>query len=410
MAEWSIAAVLKTVDPKGSGGSNPSLSANVRFMKEKLTYAMIGGAEGSFSGAEGSFIGPVHRMAIRMDSLATLEAGAFSRDGRRNASTGRLLGLDPGRVYADWCDLLEFEKGKVDFISLCTPNSSHYAIAKAALEAGYDVMCEKPVSMTCAEADELVRIARARKRVVGVPFTYTGFPMVKLARDLVKSGELGRICKVVVEYQQGSFRKLASENARRTAWKMDPRLSGPSCVTADIGVHGFELLEYVTGNKVKAVLADLSSFVHSAGLDDDGSILMRLDGKAKASMVISKIATGEENGVRLRVYGDKASLFWNQEANNYLSVKQPFGTEQIYKRNAPYVAAISETSARLSRIPAGHHEGFIEAFANIYREFCAAVRDRKAHDFPGPREGVRTMRFVEAVLRSNKNGNRWEKI
>ena len=215
-----------------------------------------------------------------------------------------------------------------------------------------------------------------------------------------------------MQYLQGSFRKIDFSKPldKRNAWKMDPKKSGPSCVVADIGVHGFHLIEHVTGLKVGSVLADLSSFALGNRLDDDASILLRLSGGAKASFVVSKVATGEENGVRLRVYGDKASLFWNQEANNYLSVKQPFGTEQIYKRNAPYVAAISETSARLSRIPAGHHEGFIEAFANIYREFCAAVRDRKAHDFPGPREGVRTMRFVEAVLRSNKNGNRWEKI
>ena len=372
-------------------------------MKEKLTYAMIGGAEGSF-------IGPIHRMAIRMDNLATLEAGAFSRDGRRNASTGRNLGLAPERVYADWRDLIAAEKGKVDFISLCTPNSSHFAIAKAALEAGFDVMCEKPVSMTCAEADELVRLARARKKMVGVPFTYTGFPMVKLARDLVKSGELGKVCKVVVEYQQGSFRKLASENARRTAWKMDPRLSGPSCVTADIGVHGFEILEYVTGKKVKAVLADLSSFVHAAGLDDDGSMLMRLDGKAKASMVISKIATGEENGVRLKVYGEKASLFWNQEAPNTLTLRYPQGPDRVFHRRAPYVAGASEAAERASRTPAGHNEGFIEAFANIYGEFCRSVILRKRGDFPGIADGARTMKFVESVLASNKAGNKWVEI
>ena len=352
----------------------------------RLTYAMVGGGKGSF-------IGPIHRMAIRMDDLADLVDGCYSHTD-------------------DWHALIERCRGKIDFLAVCTPNDSHYAIAKAALEAGMDVMCEKPLSMSLAEATELEAIARRRRRILGIPFTYSGFPMVKLARDLVARGELGKIDKIVLEYLQGSFRKIDFSKPldKRNAWKMDPRKSGPSCVVADIGVHGFHLIEHVTGLKVGSVLADLSSFAPGNRLDDDASILLRLSGGAKASFVVSKVATGEENGVRLRVYGDKASLFWNQEANNYLSVKQPFGTEQIYKRNAPYVAAISETSARLSRIPAGHHEGFIEAFANIYREFCAAVRDRKAHDFPGPREGVRTMRFVEAVLRSNKNGNRWEKI
>ena len=178
----------------------------------------------------------------------------------------------------------------------------------------------------------------------------------------------------------------------------------------EIGVHGFHLIEHVTSLKVGSVLADLSSFAPGNRLDDDASILLRLSGGAKASFVVSKVATGEENGVRLRVYGDKASLFWNQEANNYLSVKQPFGTEQIYKRNAPYIRAMSEESAALSRIPAGHHEGFIEAFANIYREFCAAVRDGREADFPGISEGVMSMKFVDAVLKSAKSGSRWVRL
>ena len=262
------------------------------------------------------------------------------------------------------------------------------------------------------EAEELSRIASEKCRFLAIPFTYSGFPMVKLARDLVAKGELGAICKVVLEYQQGSFRKIDFSKPldKRNAWKMNPKKSGPSCVVADIGVHGFHLIEHVTGLQVKEVIADLSSFAPGNRLDDDASMLLRLSGGAKASFVVSKIATGEENGVRLRVYGDKASLFWNQEENNYLSVKYPFAPERIYKRNAPYVRALSEESAALSRIPAGHHEGFIEAFANIYREFCASVRDRKAHDFPGPKEGVRTMRFVEAALRSAAPSNHWEKI
>ncbi len=369
-------------------------------MEKKLEYAMIGGAEGSF-------IGPIHRMALRMDNLAELKAGAFSRDGARNAATGRALSLDSGRVYGDWRGLLAAEKGKVDFIVVCTPNSSHFEIAAAALEAGFDVMCEKPVSMSVDEAETLARIARRKRRMVAVPFTYTGFPMVKLARDLVKAGELGRICKAVVEYQQGSFRKTASDNPRRIAWKMDPRECGPSCVTADIGVHGFEILEYVTGRKVRSVLSDLSSFTHPAGLEDDASILLRLDGDAKAAMVVSKIATGEENGVRMRIYGDKASLFWNQESPNSLVVRYPFGPDRVFHRRAPYVAPVSPSAEAASRIPAGHNEGFIEALANIYRSFCESVRTRKRGDAPGIAEGARAMMFVEAVLASHANGNVW---
>jgi predicted dehydrogenase len=192
---------------------------------------------------------------------------------------------------------------------------------------------------------------------------------------------------------------------------MDPAASGPSCVTADIGVHGFHLIEYVTGLRVESILSDLSSFVHAAGLDDDASILMRfVGGKAKASMVTSKVATGEENGVRIRVYGEKASLFWNQESPNELVVRYPFAPDRILRRKAPYMEMYSASSVMESRIPAGHPEGFIEAFANIYRGFASSVRSRKAEDFPTAYDGDRAMRFVDAVLKSNAGGNVWTKI
>ncbi|MGN0854227.1 MAG: Gfo/Idh/MocA family protein [Kiritimatiellia bacterium] len=351
-----------------------------------MTYAMVGGGKGSF-------IGPIHRMAIRMDDLADLVDGCYSHTD-------------------SWRDLIARVKGRVDFLVICTPNYAHYEIAKAALEAGLDVMCEKPLAMSLAEAAELEKLARRKRRVLAIPFTYSGFPMVKAARDLVAAGELGEICKIVLEYQQGSFRKIDFTRPldKRNAWKMNPKLAGPSCVVADIGVHAFHLIEYVTGLEVKTLLADLSSFAPGNRLDDDASFLMRLGKKAKASVVVSKVATGEENGVRLRVYGDRASLFWNQESPNYLSVKYPFGPERIYKRKAPYMGEISAASVRGARIPAGHHEGFIEAFANIYDEFCAAVRDRQAHDFPSAREGVRTMRFVDAALKSNAAKNTWVRV
>ena len=385
--------------------------------EKKLKYAMIGGAKGSF-------IGPVHRMAIRLDDSADLVAGCFSRNESDNLAMASQCGIDLSRVYADWRSLVEAEKGRIDFIAVCTPNDSHYHITKAALEAGFDVMCEKPLSMTLGEAVELDGLASSKGLVLGIPFTYSGFPMVKLARDLVQRGELGKIDKIVLEYQQGSFRKIDFTKPldKRNTWKMSPEKSGPSCVVADIGVHGFHLIEYVTSMRVASLLSDLSSFAPGNKLDDDASILMRLtsDGgktiSAKAAMVVSKVATGEENGTRLKIYGDRASLFWNQESPNYLSVKYPFEAERIYKRNAPYVKSISESATRTSRIPAGHHEGFIEAFANIYLGFCRAVHARRGgelapgaaysdlYDFPGARDGVRTMRFVEAALRSNSLG------
>lgn len=369
-----------------------------KLKTKRLKYAMVGGAKGSF-------IGPIHRMAVRLDNLGDLVAGCFSRDAKTNAGSGEKFGLKPDRVYADWRELVAAEAGKIDFLVICTTNETHYAIAKAALEAGIDVFCEKPLSLSVKEADTLGRIAKRKHLVLGVPFTYTGYPMIKLARDLVRKGELGKIDKIVLEYQQGSFR----QPDRRNGWKMNPKIAGPSCVVADIGVHAFTLIEYVTGLEVKTVLADLSSFA-SGGLDDDASILMRLSEGAKASLVTSKIATGEENGVRLRVYGNRASLHWDQEAPNYLHVKYPTKPEMIYKRRAPYVADLSAAANRASRFPAGHHEGFVEALGNIYDEFVAAVVSRKTRDFPGAREGIRSMRFIEASLKSAKRGNRWVKV
>lgn len=368
-------------------------------MKKRLKYAMVGGAKASF-------IGPIHRMAIRMDDLADLVAGNFSRDAQTNAASGAAFRLDPARVYPDWQRLIAAEKGQIDFLVICTTNETHYAIAKAALEAGLDVFCEKPLSLTVREAETLGRLAARKGLVLGIPFTYTGYPMVKLARDLVKKGEIGPIDKIHLEYVQGSFRKPD----RRNSWKTDPKIAGPSCVVADIGVHAFTLLEYVSGLRVESLLADLSSFANTVGLDDDASILLRLEGDAKAALVTSKVATGEENGVRLRVYGEKGSIHWDQEAPNHLTVRYPTKPDQVFHRKAPYMEGLSPASIRASRFPAGHHEGFVEALGNIYDEFVAAVLSRRARDFPGAEAGIRSMRFVEAALKSSKNGSRWTKV
>ena len=364
---------------------------------KRLKYAIVGGAEGSF-------IGPIHRMAVRMDDLADLVAGDFSRHEDKNRLTGEHLRLDPSRVYSSWRELIDAEKGKIDFLTVCTTNETHYEIARAALEAGIDVLCEKPLSLTLEEAESLGRIAEERKLVLGIPFTYTGYPMVKLARDLIRKGELGKIDKIVLEYQQGSFRK---PNRRINNWKMDPKIAGPSCVLADLGVHAFTLIEYVTGLEVKTLLADVSTYGNDAGLDDDASVLMRLTEGAKASLVTSKVATGEENGVRLRVYGEKASLYWDQEVPNYVTVRYPSEPDRIYRRKGLYVGDVSPASLAASRFPAGHHEGFVEAFANIYDGFVSAVRSRSSEDFPGAREGIRSMRFVKAALDSAHAGSVW---
>ena len=385
-------------------------------MAGALRYAMIGGGPGSF-------IGPVHRAALREDALATLVAGAFSRDPEKNARAGEELALEPQRVYADGFELLAHERGQLDFVTVCTPNDSHFALTRAALEAGFSVMCEKPLSLTRAEAEELCELAARRRLVLGVPFTYAGFPMVKLARDLVRRGELGRVVKVAVGYAQGSFRKLdfTRELDARMAWKMDPSRSGPSCVVADIGVHAAHLAECVTGLEITSVLADLSTYAPGNRLDDDASLLVRLGtGRAecgapgttvaKGVLTVSKIAAGEENALELTVFGERSTLRWSLRTADELTLAFPFEPVRVYRRNARGFANLSGDAAAACRLPCGHPEGFIEALANHYRGFAAAVRGAGGGDFPTGREGLRTMRLVEAALASARAGGVWTPV
>ena len=384
----------------------------------KLRMAMVGGGVGAF-------IGRVHREAVRMDGAVDVVAGMFNRDPALNRQAAALAGVAPARTYATWEALVAGEKAlpsdeRADFIAICTPNHLHYPIACAALDAGFHVMCEKPMTLTVAEAEDLARRVKRTKRVFGLMHAYAGYPMAKLAHDLVARGDLGRICKVTVEYQQGSFRKMDFSQPldKRNKWKMDPKCSGASCSMADIGVHAAHLVEYVTGLRITSLLADLSSFVAPKGLDDDCNVLLRLTGGARGAMLVSKVATGEENGLRLRVYGEKKGLYFNQEEPNILRVKAPRAPEETWKRANPYVAEVSAAAARASRPPAGHPEGYIEGFANIYQDFCAAIRAAEegrrfagvVGDFPGVREGVRGLKIVDAVVRSAKAGGKWTKV
>jgi len=384
----------------------------------KLKMAMVGGGIGAF-------IGKIHREAVRMDGGVEVVAGMFNRDPAQNAEVGAANGVAPDRLYATWEALIAGEAAlpkdeRADFIAICTPNHLHYPIARAALLAGFHVMCEKPMTLTVPEAEDLARLVKKTKRVFGLMHTYTGYPMVKLAHDLVKRGDLGKICKIVVEYHQGSFRKMdfSVPLDKRNKWKMDPKCSGRSCCMSDIGVHAANLLEYVSGLKITSLLADLSSFVAPKGLDDDGAVLLRLEGGAKGVMSVSKIATGEENGLRLRVYGEKKGLYWNQEEPNLLRVRAQREPEQTWKRANPYVKEVSESSARASRPPAGHPEGYIEGFANHYMNFCDAIRavDAKRRptpvelDFPGVADGVRGMRIIDAVVDSHRAGGVWTRV
>lgn len=375
--------------------------------KRKLRYAMIGGGPGAF-------IGKIHRMALAMNGDAELISAVFTRDAAANRAMGEELGVK--RIYDTWAELLSDEalrEDKPDFIAVCVPNYLHFEISRAALKAGFSVMCEKPMTLRLDEAEELERLVEATGLKFGLMHTYTGAPMLKLARDMIAAGRLGKICKAVVEYQQGSFRKIDFTQPldKRNAWKMNPALSGDSCCMGDIGVHAFNLLEFALGLRVEELLAELSSFAPGNPLDDDGTVLLRFAGGAKGVLVASKVATGEENGLRVRIYGEKGSLVWEQEHPNHLRELSQFEPERIWKRANAYVAQASAEAARFVKVPAGHPEGFIEAMASHYAAFCADLRgETDAGYYPTVAEGRRGVAFVEAALQSVARGSAWTKI
>lgn len=383
---------------------------------KKLKMGMVGGGIGAF-------IGEVHRKAARLDGGADIVAGAFDVDPEKSLAQGQLLGLDPRRVYRTYEEMIAGELAlpedeRIDFVSICTPNHTHFPIAKACLEAGFHVMCEKPMTVTVEEAEALAALVKKTKCVFGLLHTYTGYPMVKLARDLVKSGEIGKVRKVVVHYPQGWLYKMTGRENMQAAWRTDPKRSGRAGAMGDIGTHAANLAEFVTGLKITEVLADLSRFVKGRRLDDDGSVLLRLEKGAKGVLIATQIASGKENDFHIWVHGEKKTLIWHQEDPNRLRLLDQEAPEQIWTRGSAYAAARSPAAARCSRTPSGHPEGFLEAFANHYVNFCDTIRARRAHrkptalecDFPGVEDGVRGMKFIEAVCDSSEQGNVWKKI
>ena len=377
---------------------------------------------GQCGGGIGAFIGEVHRKAARMDGYVQMTAGAFDIVPEKSLEQGKILGLDPKRVYTDYKAMLKAEAAlpqgeRVDFISICTPNFTHFPIAKACLEAGFNVMCEKPMTMTLKEAEELQKLVKKSKLTFGLLHTYTGYPMVKLARDMVKAGDLGKLRKVTVQYPQGWLGNLAATMPLKAAWRTDPKQSGASCCMGDIGTHAANLAEYITGLKITSVLSDLSSYL-GGKLDDDGNVLLRMEKGVKGALIATQIASGEENGLRIMVYGSKKSIGWCQENPNYLRVISDTEPEQVWKRGNPYVAAKSPAAGRCTRTPSGHPEAFLEAFANHYKNFTDTIRAKELkkkpteleQDFPGVDDGVRGMKFIEAVVASSKKGNIWVKI
>jgi len=370
-------------------------------------------------GGRGAFIGAVHRIAAQLDNQAELVAGAFSSDAERSRLSGADLFLDPQRVYGDYEEMARREAGRpaserLDFVVIVTPNHQHFGPAKRFLEAGFNVVCDKPVTFDLAQAKQLQAIVRKTQKVFVLTHNYTGNAMVKQARALVKAGVLGRVRKIVVEYPQGWLATRLETANKQASWRTDPKRSGAAGAIGDIGTHAENLAGYVTGLRLESLCADLTSFVPGRKLDDDGSILLRFRGGAKGLLHASQICIGEENNLTLRVWGEKGGIEWRQEHPNELWLKRAGRPAELWRRGNDYLGGEARA---VTRIPAGHPEGYLEAFANIYREafraIAAEVEGKKIPadaDYPTIADGVEGMRFIATTVLSAKRGGCWVKV
>jgi len=385
-------------------------------MSRKIRYGMVGGGRGAF-------IGAVHRIAANIDGQIELVAGAFSSDPEKSKDSGADFFLSPDRVYGSYQELVTQEAAlpadqRIDFVSIVTPNHVHFPAAKAALEAGFHVLSDKPATFNLAEAKELAAIVKKTGRLYGLTHNYTGYPLVKEARHLVHSGKLGKIRKVVVEYPQGWLAtRIEASGQKQAAWRTDPKRSGAAGCIGDIGTHAENLAEYITGLQISELAADLTAFVKGRKLDDDGNVLLRFKGGAKGVLHSSQISVGEENNLNIRVYGELGGLEWHQNEPNTLLVKWMDQPMQVYRTANGY---LSDAAKAAGRTPPSHPEGYLEAFANIYKNFATAIRARQAgkklakddvaNDYPKIEDGVRGMAFIEAVVASSKANAAWTKI
>lgn len=396
---------------------NPKQAKNQVQLDRKLRMGMVGGGPGAF-------IGEVHRKAARMDGGVELVAGAFDIDPQKSRQMGRELCVDPSRTYNTYKDMIEGElkldkSQRLDFVSITAPNNWHFPIASAFLNAGFNIMCEKPMTMDVKQAKDLIKIARKSGMIFGLMHNYTGYPMVKLARDMVQQGDLGTIIKIVVQFPQGwLIRALEKTGQKQAAWRTDPKQCGAAGCMGDLGIHASNLAEYISGLKISEVCADLTTFVEGRRLDDDGNCLLHFNNGAKGLLFASQISIGEENNLAIWVYGRDRSLEWHQENPNYLHVKVIDGPVQTWRRGNDYIGEKSAAAKRGTRLPFGHPEAFFEAFANNYRNFTDTIRaklcgvkpDPLALDFPTPDVGLRGMQFIEAVVKSSGMGAKWVKI
>lgn len=382
-------------------------------MNRKIRMGMIGGGPGSF-------IGAVHRIAANLDGQIELVCGCFSSNPENSRATGASLFLPPERVYPTWQDMLENESRlpegeRMDFVSIVTPNHVHFAPAMMALEKGFHVALDKPMTFSLDEARQLAAKVKETGKLFLLTHTYTGYPMVKEARHRVMRGDLGKVRRIYVEYPQGWLYNDCAATNKQAAWRVDPKRSGKAGCMGDIGTHAFNLAEYITGLKATEICGELQTFVPGRLLDDDGAALIRYEGGARGVLMASQIAVGCENSLKIRVFGEKGGLEWRQEEPNTLILRWPDRPAEIVRTNNGYVSGIS---AYNSRIPAGHPEGYLEAFANLYRNFATALRAvlegkepaPEALDFPSAEEGVRGMRFVETIVSTNDTTDKWVKL
>ncbi len=372
---------------------------------------------GMVGGGEGAFIGAVHRMAASIDGEIELVCGAFSSDPDRAKRSGLALHLPEDRVYPVYKAMMSGEAAlpldqRMQFVAIVTPNHMHFPVAKAALEAGFHVMSDKPATLSLDEALRLRRVVEETDLLYGLTHPYTGYPLVKEARAQVLAGTLGEVRKIVVEYPQGWLADVQDEDNKQAAWRLDPAQAGISSCMGDIGVHAANLAEYVTGLNISEICADLSSFVRGRELDDDGSILLRFEKGAKGVLLASQISVGEENGVSIRVYGDKGGLEWHQQEPNTLVMKWPDRPSQSFRTGGDY---LSDMATANTRTPMGHPEGYLEAFANLYMAFVGQIRARengeppcdRSRDCPGIEEAVRGMAFIELAVSASASDVKW---
>ena len=377
---------------------------------------------GMIGGSKDAFIGNVHRMAAALDGKVELVCGAFSSDAQRSKDTGQMLGLEPSRVYASYEEMMLGEKQlpeskRMQFVSIVTPNHLHFKPAMLALEHGFHVLCEKPLAFSLQEAQTLAKATRNSGLLFGLTHNYTGYPMVKEARHLIKAGALGQIRKIIAEYPQGWLSApIEQEGQKQASWRTNPQQAGLSCCVGDIGTHAENLAEYITGLRITELCADVSTFVEGRLLDDDANILLRFENGAKGVIIASQIANGDENELRIRVYGVQGSIEWLQSDPNSLVFKQNDKPMQILRTggNHSYLSAQARAHTRL---PAGHPEGYLESMANLYRNFAEAIMRYKQGEIPDPMfdfptidDGVRGMKFIETAIASGKDNAKWLRL